>query len=149
MASLLSTTDKAALVSAYENLVDTFKRPIVVYHEAEKTVVISDPNYNRLRKFSQNTRNPDNTPVSRTINARIYYASKQGSPFNTFGQSPQNKAKIDDGMVRIKIHADDFEFMSKAKKIELDGNLFDVDSVERPHGLFDTEYYTYWLKRSQ
>lgn len=150
MSSLLSDAEKTELNAVYKNLADTFARPLVAYHEAEKVVLISDPNFNRLRKFNQSSTKVENIKIERTIQARVYYAPKQENPVQSFGgQGPQNKLRVSDGMVRIKIHIDDYDFMAKAKKVELDGNLYDIDTVERPHGLFGVEYYTYWLQRSQ
>lgn len=151
MASLLTDAQKAALATAFQDVVDTFSRALVVYHEPEKVIISSDVNYNRLNTVNQNAHNPQNVPIYRTIMARIWYAPKMTNPFAVYSytNNPQDKIKMADGMVRIKVKSDDFSFIGRAKRIELDGNLFDIDTVERPHGLFGVDYYTYWLKRVQ
>ena len=49
--------------------------------------------------------------------------------------------------VRIKLKIEDYNYIRDAKRIELDGRLFHVDSDARPHGLFDSiQFYTLFLR---
>lgn len=152
MSSLISDSQKASLVADFSSLVDTFVRPLIAYKEAQKIVISTDPNFNRLNRFDQNQTKIQNAPVYQTINARIYYNKNIDNPYGDInGKTPssQLKLRMPDGAVRIKVDAAGFAYIGQTKRIELDGNLFEVASVERPHGLFGVEYYTYWLTRLQ
>ena len=48
MTDLFSDADKSEIASNLLHLHDTFGRDIVVYKEAQKVVVSTDPNYNHL-----------------------------------------------------------------------------------------------------
>lgn len=151
--SLLSDTEKAELVTAFADLVETFVRPLVAYQEAEKIVLISDPKYNRLNRINQTNLTPQYSSIAQIINARILYEKNMSVYFGDLSKSrqegTQNKIPMTDGIVRIKVDADGFAFIGRAKRVELDGNMFEIITVESPHGLFGAEYYTYWLKRFQ
>lgn len=156
VASLLSDSEKNGLVAAFSALHDTYSRPITAWHEGEVLVVSTTPNasanvnFNRLNRFDQTSLNPDRVPVSATFNARIYYDKKEDNPLAQlmrFNATSQEKVRMPNGMVRIKVDASGNSFMLGSKRIKLDGNLFDVDSVERPHGIFGSGYWDWWLKR--
>ena len=50
-------------------------------------------------------------------------------------------------LVRIKLKIEDFEYIKEAKRIELDGRMFHIDSDPRAHGLFDViQFYTLYLR---
>lgn len=155
MASLLSDTEKAALVSDFKNVVDTFLRALTVYEEPEKTIVVSDPNYNPYEAFNQNNLNITNTPRPVTVYGRILYDKNQEWSFmrpqggNTVGE-PAIKVKDTSNVraCRIKVDAAGHAILQRAKKYEIDGILFDRESEPRPHGLFGVDHYTYYFKRS-
>ncbi len=152
MAGLLTDAQKAALGAQFSSMAQTFERNIVVYQEAEKTVVSSNPSFTRLNAANQNNTDIENEPVLQTIPARILYGSKMTNEFAQLSHGDldfQKKLKMSEGIVRIKVRATYYNFFKDAKKVELDGQLFDVDTVERPHGLFNVDFYTFWLKRSQ
>ncbi len=153
MSSLLSDSEKAELVTDFQNVVDTFVRPLLVYQEATHTVIISDPNYNPLEAYNQNNTDITNTPNYTTINGRVMYDKDQEWSFvKPAGQSAgEGQIKVKDATkrsVRIKVDPFGYALLNTAKKIELDGNLFDLESIARPHGLFVPNYYTFYFVRS-
>ena len=154
MSSLLSDSEKAELVADFQGVVDTFTRPLIVYQEATHTVIISDPNYNPLEAYNQNNTDITNTPNFSTISGRVMYDKDQEWSFVKpyAGQGANDgQIKVKDAnkrAVRIKVDPSGYALLNTAKKIELDGNLFDLESVARPHGLFVPNYYTFYFVRS-
>ena len=45
-----------------------------------------------------------------------------------------------------KITAEDYEYIKDARRVDLDGKRFVLNSSFRGHGLFDSQYYTLYLK---
>lgn len=154
MASLLSDAEKAALEAEMVNVADTWERDILVFVSPEKLIVSSNPNFNRFQQNSQNlqNQNPGNVPQSYIIKARVLYNKEQMYPYmNPYvggsNDEAQLKQRVEEGKVRIKVGPSGYAIMGDAKKIEFDGLAFDCDTVVRPHGLFNSQYYTYNLKR--
>jgi hypothetical protein len=44
------------------------------------------------------------------------------------------------------MRAEDYEYIKDARRFDLDGKRFVLNSSFRPHGLFDNKYYTLYLK---
>lgn len=150
MSSLLSQAEKDALSAVIVNVAETFERPITIYKEAQQTVISSDPNYNRFNAADQNAGNTV-IPIRYSFPARILYGKKSSNPYmepylSKVDGKGQLKIRTPDEFVRIKIGPSGNAIMADSKRIEFDGTLFEVDSVVRPHGLFDVQYYTYYLK---
>lgn len=152
MSSLLSDSEKAVLVADFQGVVDTFVRPLIVYQEATHTVIISDPNYNPLEAYNQNNLDITNTPNYTTISGRVMYDKNQEWNFiKPYAGGDNGQLKVKDATkqsVRIKVDPSGYALLNTAKKVELDGNLFDLDSIARPHGLFAADYYTFFFVRS-
>ena len=149
MSSLISDSEKALLLTDFQQVVDTFLRPLIVYQEAQRTVIISDPNYNPLDDWNQNNTDIQNTPVYTTISGRILWDKQQEWKYVRPGDSPQLKTKdATNRAVRLKVDSSGYNLLKTAKKVEIDGVLLDQESQPRPHGLFDTNYYTFYFVRS-
>ena len=151
MAGLLSDSEKASLDLALDQLAQTFERDIFVYSEPTKTIIRTSINYTKYNDNNQNNTNIENTPVYTTIKARILYEGEMSNEFLVINKSSGTaiplKTRSSNGRVRIKVNEAGFQSIKEAKKIEFDGEKFDVETLQRPHGLFNAQYYTYWLKR--
>jgi hypothetical protein len=154
VSSLLTDLDKASIVSDFKNVVDTFVRPLLVYQEPTHTVIVSDPNFNPLVAFNQNNTQITNTPVINTISGRILYDKNQEwsylRPYPGRGTA-EGQIKVKDAVirsVRMKVDVSGYNLIKTSKKVEIDGYLFDTESIARPHGLFGAEYYTFYFVRS-
>lgn len=151
MSSLITDAHKALLVADFSQLVDTYVRPLVAYHESARIVVVANPDFNRLNRFDQNTTSIQNLPVPKTINARIQYEANMDDPYGQVQQARgdynQFKLKMAQGLVRIKVDKAGFIFIGDVKQVQIDDNVFNLVSSERPHGLFGIDYYTLWLQR--
>jgi len=154
VSSLLSDTEKSAYAAAFQQNVDTWIRPLIVYQEPQKTIIVSDPNYNPYEAYNQNNTEIQNTPVFTTISGRIMYDKNQEWAYTR----PYAGRGIEEGQiklknqstrsVRLKVDISGFNLLQNAKKVEIDGQLFDFESLARPHGLFTPTYWTFYFVRS-
>lgn len=149
MPSLFSDAEKAQMSALLVDVAETWERDIVVYKSPEMLVIFSDANYDRFSGGDQNNlNNPPNTFVRHVIKARVLYSDKmkdqllQPYPGST---DAQLKVPFPDATVRIKVGPAGYEVMKEAREIEFDNFRFSVNSPERPHGLFSTQYYTFYL----
>lgn len=152
--SLLTDAEKAALVSDFGMAVDTWNRPLVVYQESQKTVIISDPSWNPIEAWGQNSSEVLNTPVYSTVSGRILWDKAQEwkylKPYAGQG-SDQAQIKVKDQTsraCRLKVDQSGYNLLVTAKKVEIDGVLMDPESQPRPHGLFSPNFWTFYFVRS-
>jgi len=148
MASLLTTAQKSALDLAYADLHDTFARNIDVFKDSQKTVITTNPGYNPIYGNAGATTSIVNTPVSGTYKARILYGKDFRDTYfeNTTNAKSDLNLDIPAGSVRMKITIAAYDFIKDSKRVDLDGVRYVIDSKFRGHGLFDTQYYTVYLK---
>ena len=155
MSSFLTDAEKALLAAELVPLAETFERDIVIYSEAEKTIISTDANYNRFQSndLGLNSQNPTNTPVRNVVRARIMYEKRQPNGYlEAYGYGKDvNQTKLNnlEGLVRIKVGTAGNALIAGSKLIEFDGAMFQIDGSTRPHGLFDNQYYTFYLKKTQ
>ena len=147
MASLLTSVQKAALQSAFDDVHDTFARDIYIFKEAKKIVISTDPNYNPIYdKNSSLSKTVTKEVQKQTFQARVMYNTDRAEPYISAPEiDSQLKLKIPDGTVRIKIDQAGYNYIKGSKRIELDGRRFTIESDVRPHGLFEPTYYTFFL----
>jgi hypothetical protein len=80
--------------------------------------------------------------------ARIYYFGKQTDKEE--GLSGQQTAiTFPTGSIRLKINLAAYEILKDAKEVEVDGELFNVESDAAKAGLFTTRYYVLYLRKIQ
>lgn len=145
--SLLSSSEKTALNAVIADVHETFARDITVFKDASKVVIITDPNFNPLYNTAGQTTSYINTPIYQTFKARILYNNDFQKQYWSEGQlNTQIKLEAVVGSVRLKITAEDYEYIKDAKRIDLDGKRFVLNSAFRGHGLFDNQFYTLYLK---
>jgi hypothetical protein len=148
MSSLIADTEKTEMNAEILNVFDTFKRPITVYSEPEKTIIYTNCNFSRFGDNGQNNCEPINTPLATVIDACILYDKQQRYPYIDASDG-QIKIKNAAGRVRIKVAAENYSLMAKAKSFELDGFSFRPYTTARPHGLFTPILYTFFLERTE
>jgi len=145
--SLLSDSEKAALDLIIEDVHETFARTITVFKEASEVIIITDPNFNPLYNTAGQTTSIINTPVYKQFKARIYYNDDIRKQYwSETAVNTQIKLEAVVGTVRLKIRAEDYEYIKDARRFDLDGRRFVLNSSFRSHGLFDSQYYTLYLK---
>lgn len=147
MTSFLPDDQKKTLAEQFNNLHDTFAREIVVYKEAQKVVINTDPNYNYIYNQTGGTTSVQNVPQKKIMKARILYDDNRDIEyFGEFASSTKIKRVNSSSRVRIKLSKEDYNYFKDVKRIEFDERMFLIDSDVRPHGLFDVYFYTLYLK---
>jgi hypothetical protein len=152
MVEFLSPSDRADIAANLLNLHDTFGRDIIVYKEAQKVIISTDPNYNYLYNTAgAQTNSVENVPVKKVFKARIRYDTDRSLEYFGDTDAQVKVSKPDaNSMVRIKLKIEDYQYIKDAKRIELDGRMFHVESDPRAHGLFDeVQFYTLFLRPTE
>ena len=145
--SLLSASEKSQLNAAFDDIHETFAREITVYKEASQIVIITDPNFNPLYNTAGQTTSYVNTPIYRTFKARIFYNDDFTKDYwENSNVNGQIKMQTVTGSVRIKMRAEDYDFIKDGIRFDIDGKRFVLISSLRPHGLIGVQYYTIYLK---
>ena len=145
--NLISASERVALNATMEDIHETFAREITVFKEASQIVIITDPNFNQLYNTAGQTTSYVNTPVYKTFKVRIQYNDDIGKKYwSESGLASQIKLEAVVGSVRIKIRAEDYEYIKDGRRFDVDGKRFVLNSTFRPHGLFDNQFYTLYLK---
>ncbi len=145
--NLISASERTALNAVIDDIHETFAREITVFKEASQIVIITDPNFNPLYNTAGQTTSIINTPVYKQFKARIYYNDDIAKQYwSETAVNTQIKLQAIVGTVRLKIRAEDYEYIQDARRFDLDGRRFVLNSSFRGHGLFDSQYYTLYLK---
>jgi hypothetical protein len=106
-------------------------------------VISSDPNYNFLYN-EQEAIEVTYIPVSGTFDCRVQWQD----PSKMMGW-PEVREEIRGNICRIKAKKDFVDFISDAEKIEIDGRPVQSLGTNRPHGLFNIDFYTLFFRESE
>lgn len=148
MANLISNSERTYLESLMDDMHETFSRDIVIIKDAKRIIISTDPNYNYLYNnvsgaFNQTVQNQ---PQKQTFKARILYGKKQVQE-NVDGEvDSQTNVDLPAGHVRIKLDQEGYDYIKKAKRVTFDDKIFEINTDDRPHGLFRPRFYTFYLK---
>lgn len=150
MSSYIPDSDKILLAQPFYNIHDTFSRPIAMYKNSEEVVINTNPNNNIFFPDAPFNDQIQNIIVSGMFNARIKYMTREDLNFfaNSRGDADdQITIKIEMGMVRIKLDATGAAYLFDAKRVKFDNDIFEPVTSKRPHGLFISDFYTFFLKK--
>ena len=145
--SYLSDAQKTALNDQFNNLHATFARPITIWKTAQQIIISTNPDNNTIFGGA-----PDNNEVlvvqqSGVFMARVLYGKRQEpSTFNSTN-SAQNNLWLQEGEVRIRLDPTGAAFLEGAKNVTLDGFVCEVVPNKRPHGLFNPNFYDFFVKK--
>ena len=119
MVEFLSPSDRADIAANLLNLHDTFGRDIIVYKEAQKVIISTDPNYNYLYNTAgAQTNSVENVPVKKVFKARIRYDTDRSLEYFGDTDAQVKVSKPDaNSMVRIKLKIEDYQYIKDAKRI--------------------------------
>jgi hypothetical protein len=143
MPSFVSDAEKLSLANEFNNLHDTFARPVMAWKTPERIVVSSDPNYNFLYN-EQESIEITYIPVSGKFDCRIQWQDP-----SKMGGFPEIREEVRGNICRIKAKKDFVDFISDAERIEIDGRPVQALGTNRPHGLFNIDFYTLFFKESE
>ena len=118
MAEFLSSSQRASIVANLLDLHDTFGREIIVYKEAQKVIIATNPNYNYLYNTGGATNESvENIPVRKVFKARIRYDTDRS--LEHFGEV-NSQIKVDrtdaSSLVRIKLKSKTMTILKRQKE---------------------------------
>ena len=147
--SLISATDKNSLNNVFNSIHATFGRPITIYQSATETVLVTNPDNNFLYQQA-----PMNSLTSTVIQsgvylARILWGKKEDLVPFAGGGLAQNQIRLQEGHARIKLDPTGAAYIASAERIVFDNYTMMIDTSPRPHGLFDSNFRTLYLKPLQ
>ena len=143
MPSLISNAEKSLLANEFNDLHDTFSRLVTVYKTPERVVISSDNNYNFLYN-DQESIEVTYIPISGQFDCRIEWQD----PSEMMGWG-EIREEIRGNLCRVKAKKDFVDFIVDAEKIEIDGRPVQSMGTNRPHGLFNIDFYTLFFKESE
>jgi hypothetical protein len=147
MPSLINIANQLKVTAAFANLHDTFSREITVYKNSRQVTIASSPQYNSIYGNAGSSSNTVNETVSSSFMARIYYI-KMDEEFlsdSNSNRGSQNKIIMPQGSVKIVVDPAGYAFIKEARKVEFDGKTFSIKSDGIPMGLFENQYYEFFL----
>ena len=145
---LLSDAEKSELQSALVDIHDTWKRSVTFYKTPEEVVISTNPDHNFLFGNAPSNTQIQSIQQSGVFDVRIFYDKRQMiSPFSE-GNKNEVKLFLYEGEVRLKVQEDAHVFLKDTERVVFDDYQFVISRAERPHGLFDAEFYTYYLRRT-
>jgi|14BtaG_2_1085337.scaffolds.fasta_scaffold00444_21 hypothetical protein len=145
MADILSAEEKAAIQAELQNVRDTFARDIYVYVKTKQTASWgNNPFYGNSNPTSSLSSEEELTKF--TYEATVLYENNQNQEL--FDGSAQANLPSSEGTVRIKVSTSEAnEKIKICERIEIDGDLFVVDSDPKPIGPFSPQAFMWFLKR--
>jgi hypothetical protein len=156
MTDLISSADKVKYDAVFDDLHDTFSKIIYVYKIFNERFIGINLNqsYNGLYDQALNKNElgtaSDIAEQVRKIEtkARVQYISKQ-SDVEDSSTGQQTALQFPVGSIRLKIKPEAFELIKDAKEIEVDGELFNLDTDSSKSGMFSIRHHIVYLKKIQ
>lgn len=147
MPSLINSTLKSRVSSAFINLHDSFARDVTAYQIASKVLIATNPTYNAIYRRSSESPNETTRTISKTLKARIYYGEINETLFSPSNNSTgeQSKIRIPNGSALLIVDTEGFDFLKKTKRVEVDGKIFSLSSDDTPIGMFERTHYKFSL----
>lgn len=146
---------KTSVETGFENLFDTFARPVIftLYKLPQETILSLDDNFNSdwnvISPIKES--NINYTEVSQSFPARIWYLDyeQQMKILYFEGQQAENvRAERSVSRAKIQIKDDANEFIKDAKKIIFLGEYWNIVSDPKSVGIFGFKYHIYILQKA-
>jgi hypothetical protein len=144
VSSLISDADKLELAGEIDQLHDTFAKDIYVYGEPIRDVI--DPNTNPLYGYPVKKSAATLTENVTTIKARILMGKPSNVVLTSGGEGKDSVVELPAGWARIKVKAEHEELIKTSKRVKIGNDFYSFDSHKREHGLFSTDYLTFYLR---
>ena len=149
MSSLLSDSEKEQIQLELDCVRDTFFRDIYLYikkitESPNELTADFNPLYGAPKQTTSHT-TTRNTMEKITIQAIVKYENWQDERVID-GESQMNLS-ASEGRIRLKVKKEGYEKLKIASRVEVDGNLYTVESDAKHIGPFDSQYYQINLKR--
>lgn len=141
--------------SCIQDLEDTFGTPVVIYKTSEQLLISTNPNYNFAYPDPQPGAQVQYVPQSGTFTARIKYLDDNDLQLLLTTQNrldegqDQLRLMLSKPVVRLKINlAADAFIGTDFQRATFDGDTFVLFRAKRRHGLFERNYVSLYLQRS-
>lgn len=146
MSNLISEAEKLYYASAIKDLHDTFSKEITVWQRSSQEIVSEDDSYDAF--YDKKKSDVIYSSQSRVIKARTKHLDRQDKEFALAINSAANQINVTQefDVVRIKVDNSDSEYVRDAEKVTIENKDYSVITVPRPHGLFETNYDTFYLR---
>lgn len=146
MASLVSDAEKASWSSEFTNIHDTFARPVTMYKVANRVNIATTDEFQSIYRASVQGPNFDfaTQPVEGIFDVRVKWLD----PFKEANWS-EISPKLAGNICRLKIKEDALEFLRDAQPVYVDGRACEIVGVTKPHGLFNIDFYTVFLREKE
>jgi hypothetical protein len=142
MSDLLTSSQKQEYSNVFNDIHDTFARPIKYWKTPRRIVISSSPNYNFIYD-DQDSIEYITVPDSGSFEGRILW----GDPSKTMDNA-NIKEEILGNTCRVKLKKEFVDIFEGAEQVEIDGRLVQKIGSSRPHGLFDVNFYTLFFKET-
>lgn len=145
----LSDSQKRGLQSVFNKFHQTFTREIYAYKDDEITVLSENPDYIQIFG-AENPQQPQikRSLVKQSFKVRVFFPPKKQTQSDAnFNDAQALKLRIDDNKVRIKVDKEAYEFLKQQKRIEIYGGIYEFDNSGQPIGLFDFDFFEFYLKK--
>jgi hypothetical protein len=148
MANLLSNSQIASYVDAFNSIHDTFGRNIIIIKESKRVLVQEiDSNYNYFYgRAQQNSVKEEFIPVSGVFKMRIQWQDPTKELFG--GETNEVRPKIHDNTCRLKMKKDAYDFINGYKSFVIDGRSCEWIGFSKPHGIVGVDFYTIFVKET-
>lgn len=148
--NLIPDSMRAEFDQPFADLEDTFGRDIVVVRTIKTPKPISgDDDYDFTQPTKTDSELFDYSYSEETVRARIKYIEKQDKEFSmitTLGGEQFNLSQ-EFGILRIKVSAANSPVVEESTSLVVDGFNCKVIFRDRPHGLTEANYRTFYLQR--
>ena len=145
MANLISTELKNSMLSAIDNVAETFARDITIIQEIANVEVIDNDNYNFFSdKKDQNITYTANSTV---ILARIKYLDKAESDVELLHAGQGVPLNQNYGIIRIKVKDEYTSLVASSTKILVDDQECQLYLNYTPQTFIDKNYSVFYLIR--
>lgn len=152
MAGLVSDVEKSGALLVFSGSFDTWSRQIIVFKESIKTPV-DTPSSNNLFGFGDSQMNTiyTLTPKSGIFQAIVRYNDIDRNPARDSVLSSEILARIYSGPISIKVRKDCRDYLNdgETQSVQIDNQVFLVNSDERLQTMWGSEYYIFALRKTK
>lgn len=144
MANLIDNDQRLIYKSAIDDIADTFGRDITVWKSSSQIINSVEDDYDSFS--DKGVKNVTYLPEFKTFKARVKYIDRQEKEFGLAIANTSVDVTQEFQLVRIKVNIEANNYIRDCERITIDGINFTFLTVPRPHGLFEPDYFTIYLR---